>query len=376
MAAREFTVRARIEAVDAATPTVQRAERSFSSLANTLVRRFIGVAALVQTIRALGRQFTESAKEAIALEANARKLGTTLDGVAAGSADVGVSLDRIAGAAESARAKFGLAVVSTAELRENLDALADAAQKDAGIMELLGTITGTVLAKAAGLGAKALEELNFWTRQVSVSLAQLRPAAEGAADSVGSAAVAFDRMTDGQIRAFAIQQDVEAGFRGLDAILKQLGITVEDPVRKIETLNAVLEEIREQAKIADTEGLRLLELRAKAVQAEITKLEEKLRGSTDALTDYSGAIEGAADSTEDLAQSNVQLQRALVAVEHQLVRTTAQFDAMRRAAGTAAAVEAAIAGGGELVLGGTRVRLPGGGSRLTRPPGLSNNLRF
>ena len=44
--------------------------------------------------------------------------------------------------------------------------------------------------------------------------------------------------------------------------------------------------------------------------------------------------------------------------------TGRDFDAMSRNSGRGAAVKAAVAAGGALVLGGRRVNLPGGGSRL------------
>jgi hypothetical protein len=60
----------------------------------------------------------------------------------------------------------------------------------------------------------------------------------------------------------------------------------------------------------------------------------------------------------------------------QAITTAKQFDEMRKAAGNAAAVAAALAGGGTLSQGGSRIRLPGGGSRLTNISGTSNQSDY
>ena len=374
MADRSFTVRARIEAVDAASPAVQRADSAFRGLATTLTRRFLGVMAVVQTIRSLARSFTEAITSAVKLEAEARRLGATLKGVDKSTQDVGVSAQRIASGWDAASASFGKGVISTKFLREELESLADASQRQSRILEGLGNVAGLLFAPFVALAARSLEGLNAASLATGNALDALRARffdVSGAAEAV---AVSFDRMTDGQIRAFGIQQDVEAGLRGIDSALRGLGVTIDDPVRKIEQLRLVLEEVNIQQR--DFGQSRELELRAKAAADEIAKLEGRMRSQVEVTQILRDATDDASTSTDDLTQSNLELNQALVTVQAQIVRTTAEFDRLRRAAGTAAAVEAAVAGGGELVLGGTRVRLPGGGSRLTRPPGLSNNLRF
>jgi hypothetical protein len=80
----------------------------------------------------------------------------------------------------------------------------------------------------------------------------------------------------------------------------------------------------------------------------------------------------AATQTEITLQR--QLQADLDATRQRVVLLARDFDTLARAQGRDAATQAAVASGGRLILGGTRVRLVGGGSRLTSEPGLSNAL--
>lgn len=129
-------------------------------------------------------------------------------------------------------------------------------------------------------------------------------------------------------------------------------------------------------------------------EAKMTALRERIDRLKQGLPDIAPAAEqGLGGAAESAAALNDQLERsvalgdstrqALAATAAQATLTARQFDALAASAaaaaaaqgassgaaslaGNAAAVDAALSAGGRLTQGGTRIRLPGGGSRLVR----------
>jgi len=109
---------------------------------------------------------------------------------------------------------------------------------------------------------------------------------------------------------------------------------------------------------------------------------------TSALKGAGGAADDTGDSVEDLDESLVSAKTSTTALDSgmrsaevgirragdQALATARQFDALRKSAGEAAAVAAALAAGGYLTQGGTRIRFPTGGSRLTNTSGRGTGV--
>ncbi|MEE9547420.1 MAG: hypothetical protein V3V65_07975 [Hyphomicrobium sp.] len=96
-------------------------------------------------------------------------------------------------------------------------------------------------------------------------------------------------------------------------------------------------------------------------------------GDTDgSMDDLDESIGAAKDSTNDFDLGMRTATQGMKLAGAQAIITAKQFDELRKSAGDAAAVAAALAGGGVLSQGGTRIRLPGGGSRLVNTTGISS----
>ena len=95
------------------------------------------------------------------------------------------------------------------------------------------------------------------------------------------------------------------------------------------------------------------------------------------LGDLGESLDGAAEGATDLKVGMTSATESLSKAAAQARITAAEFDKIAESAGRAAAVSAALAGGGQLTQGGARISVPGG-SRLTydprtgRPVGLNS----
>ena len=101
-------------------------------------------------------------------------------------------------------------------------------------------------------------------------------------------------------------------------------------------------------------------------------LAETAGEAAEAQQTLSVTTQSAADQTRRHREETVRLREELARTQQQVVLTARAFDQLRRTQGEAAAVQAALAGGGELVLGGTRINVRGG-SRLVREASTSSS---
>ena len=162
--------------------------------------------------------------------------------------------------------------------------------------------------------------------------------------------------------------------------LKTLPLIGNAIARNLPLLERQRNSLEESADEADR-----LRIEYEGLRRELGKVNKDLAGNAQALIDANRAaaaaitiygkfgdeVEDAGDALDDglnpgLETANGLLNRnreALSGVREELVRTIQQFERFAKLQGEAAAVTAAIAGGGQLVQGGTRIRFPGG-SRL------------
>jgi hypothetical protein len=107
----------------------------------------------------------------------------------------------------------------------------------------------------------------------------------------------------------------------------------------------------------------------------LTSYRNATSAASDALDDLSGSEQVATTRAAELSASSLRVVPSLSAMERQAIASARAFDAMAAAGGRALAVQQALEGGATLTNGGTRIRFPNGGSRLTREAGLGASRR-
>lgn len=176
------------------------------------------------------------------------------------------------------------------------------------------------------------------------------------------------------------QQRLEELGNSSKKTFEDLGVSLETNVSaEIERLQAQLKTLSEAeaagvitaldfANAKNAIAIKVAELRGElsAERAELLATNSALVSVTESTNRAGLSIGSFADETERTVQG-------LREVRSELVLTSAGFDSLDASRGRVAAVSGAVRGRGQLILGGTRVRLAGGGSRLTSSPGLSTN---
>jgi hypothetical protein len=220
-------------------------------------------------------------------------------------------------------------------------------------------------------------------RQHLQALAAKRVAEEQ--DRVNKAqALATKRTTDFTTEVNKLTKAYNDNRKAIDDAIAATGalgiVTSEQLIVEIQQLDF---ELKQQAILlgATSAEYRLIE---KDGVAAIEKLEERIASLTAGLGDLKEGTVEAKDAIVELGIEEEQAGRGarvlanetrnlnsnLRQIEAQVNFTSAAFDRLAQAQGRAAAVTEALNSGGTLVLGGTRVNLPGGGSRLTSEPGF------
>ena len=233
-------------------------------------------------------------------------------------------------------------------------------------------------ARAEALAAEAKQELIDKQNGVNTALTDSASLADKWAASVAAAAKAEeDAIIAAKDHAAALYDQANAYQ---DAITKAgafgevTSVQLSDQIGKI-TLDLILQkqalgegslEYENYARIGG-DAIEVLEKRIKSLQSGMGDLKEETKKATPAVTELAESFTTAETQGEVLAASMLKIKGVLVEVSNAAGFTTTQFDALAASAGRAAAVQAAIAGGGTLVNSGTRVRVRGG-SRLTSSP--------
>jgi methyl-accepting chemotaxis protein len=97
---------------------------------------------------------------------------------------------------------------------------------------------------------------------------------------------------------------------------------------------------------------------------------EQAEEATEELDGYSEAVIRVVNEHQRMETSADNARTSLEDLQRVVIITAAEFDALAAAEGRAVAEQAALQGGGTVTLGGRRINLPGGGSRLITTPGL------
>jgi hypothetical protein len=125
---------------------------------------------------------------------------------------------------------------------------------------------------------------------------------------------------------------------------------------------------------ANAASMKDYAFRTEEAAVVVPKLTEAVVAQADEIVKLDAAVVGSTSNLGLFVEQNRVLQETLRETQTQVALTSFQFDALAEAQGRAAAVAAALAGGGRLVLGGTRIRFTGGGSRLVSSPGFGSQF--
>lgn len=175
--------------------------------------------------------------------------------------------------------------------------------------------------------------------------------------------------------------------------INEQAVQIKRLVERLDELGVRLGKLRDQqwASILDDGGdaaqraaekTARLALGAADTQGRLADMGNQAATTTVAIDATTVAVDDLADSLTDVSTNTrleieyqQQLERQYRATAAAAIFTSQAFDMLARSQGRAVAVQGAVEAGGRLILGGTRVLLPGGGSRLTSEPGI-NGGRF
>ncbi len=285
--------------------------------------------------------------------------------------DLAGAYDNLKGAIGRATETMGTGIATSNEATHAMRALGDEIDRASPLWEKIGNATSrfvgsmiTMTAEGVHL-ARTMAETYGWTSKVTDSTKAMGDAAESAAASV-------DKLSAAEERRRKIEAALKTQAEGVRAIFEELGVTLEKDVnvalKNNEQVMRELELAYRQQLISEND---LINAKA-ALAASSRMLVDELHGETEELGDLAEAANTMADAANGAAGANREMmvqtmvtRTALRGQAAQVIMTSRAFDQLAASMGRAAAVSAALAGGGQLVLGGTRVNLPGGGSRLT-----------
>lgn len=294
-----------------------------------------------------------------------RVLAERFGGQAAQQAETyAASIERLSKSVEGLQESLGgeLAGQGVSEqvrfLSQALEQLGDSAE-GSGLSRFFGSIKETVIGTATSLavGGQAILEsvgvLNRWTPATREAAAASRELEE--------AALAESRALEARAKA---QQAAAIAQEEFTDAVKALGVVLESEVStKLEENNALLAEadaLYRQGIITrrDFEAVEL------AVAEAERELKAELAGTADALEANAAGFDGAGAAATAYQTKIEGLTRASSAATIAAGNLSNALGLVARSANSQGLVDAAVAAGNTPYLGGTRIRIPGGGSRL------------
>ena len=280
---------------------------------------------------------------------------------------------KLTAAVDDAASAMGEGASESGDFEGALGRLQKTVEQSQGTFSSLGTALGSV----GGFFVDAATHVIFWADQARFAWNQTvrnTTAAEHLSQANANMAETIDLVSAAQERRNRIAKDLADTEKTLLDRLKELDVVLEKDVNEELQANAqFMEAVRRNAAALGLSARDLISIEEALGDANV-ELREKLEGTSDeleaeaeALGELVQAESSAVDQTDRLTRSQEDLRKSVAL-------TSTQFDRLAESMGRAAAVEAALAAGGRLVLGGTRVNLAGGGSRLTSEPGFRTNF--
>lgn len=271
---------------------------------------------------------------------------------------------------------IGKGVTSNEEFVRSIEAVTAEAGRSEGVFAKLGTATGKVLGFFGSMTVAAIDLAANLTSP-RVGMERLASATDQAGEAASAAAPKLDAYAAAAERTNRILRENADAQRGFAESVKALGVTLDSDVtsaiaRNNDTL-AQAEDLYRRALISRKDFERVQAAVAEANEKARTSLEGEAKAATDAAaaTEALGTAAGGAVAGATALASGLESTRtALVAVRSEMVLTSAAADQLAKSS-VAAANAARIAAGGTLSADGRRIRLAGGGTRLTTERGLN-----
>ena len=299
----------------------------------------------------------------------------TAGGVVVESGAVAVAMDAAAASANA----WNAALNATAPtLAQSVTALVPFRAELNAVPDVLRSVVAS-LKELASDGAAAVRDFVDKSKAALLDLADpsrvIVRAFQEQAGAIDEATAAGERHQAAVARFLRIEEEWAGTLENIASVATRLGVTIDaDLNAKLEANRIELEFITEAyndgiLKIGEYQRL------AGALAREQAELQAQLNGTAGEVSGIGDAFDAATIAAEAFRAGQASVRSEVIATTQAIALQSRAFDELRRSQGTQAAVDAALAGGGRLVLGGTRVRLAGGGSRLTSSPGL-NGGRF
>jgi len=385
--ARSYTISGRIVAEDRATANVRKVQTVFGQFNDFLRTRFMVTLGDAQRVaRAAFRVITDAldlSRQQRALEIQLARAGESFDAF----------LGRVTRAAGGTVSQADAIRLSVEAINAGvpLGALADAFEVARGKAVESGTDIETAFGKVvSSLDAtkKPAADVAAELSRAAESAGTFSEAASRVADAADRASAAFGNLWSGILgfgrdAVFVAAQAVlglvralsfaTAGLIEIARILAELGTQLPFVGSQFTGLAEVLVRGRDHVREVGAAAADLADAFFTAVRGSddaakaIARVDDSARQAMFTVVSLNRAQREAKVAADEHTTATDRTTAALAREELQLVRTTAAFDALRRAQGSAAATEAALAGGGTVSVTGSRVRLPNGGSRLIRP---------
>lgn len=205
-------------------------------------------------------------------------------------------------------------------------------------------------------GSFLLESVGLFGQQTAATREAVAASREAEA-AFQREAIALEKRTEAQ----RIAAEAEAAF--LEAT-KELGVTLESEVNaKLEENAALLEEADALYRRGTITRRDFEAVQRAIVEAEIA-LNAELAGSSASLTAVEDGYVSAGQAADEYRRRVSSLADATIRATAGAVQLGNALGIVARSAGSQGLVDAAVAAGRVPILGGTRIRLPGGGSRL------------
>jgi hypothetical protein len=245
-------------------------------------------------------------------------------------------------------------------------------------LDLIGKGIAAV-AKWFNRGIEAMDNAADASIASGVAMLRTAEAEEELADKAEDAAEAVNDLTAAEKANKAAAEALKKETEEVAAIFEDLGITTKEQLTKqMKENEAQAEKLKaafkaERISVEDLEaGLLALTLQMNELKVAAGEEVEVLEETTEAVEELEESEETLATATDKVKASTEALTAAMQGTRQEMVETarvarftSSDFDRLADSKNRAAAVEAALAGGAILEMGGRRIRFASGGSRLT-----------
>lgn len=353
----DFKIRAILEAEDRTGPAIKSAEQNIAEMRGEFAELSDRLNRLPAEAAGAGGGFQRLGDEA-------DRAGSRMQGTSNRAADLIKSLRRFIGLGSV----FAAVNKGLADLRKRAEEAAAAGAANADALQRAATVTSSAqnrISAVFGLIAVSFLELFNFFRQLPVlakkAFAELNVV-------IGEALLSLPLLGS------FFEDDLTRGVNAAKTAI----IEAKDTMAQLAADQAAL---KDAAGILRSEILGLTgALRDNNDEAErsgpiITVYRNSLAGVGEAAIDAANGAAVAADQFATVSATSQSATGSLARAREEARVTALEFDRLAESLGRVAAVEAALAGGGRLSSNGRRIRLAGGGSRLTSSPGLSSQTR-